>query len=97
MGCRSAPGPLRAFFLRIQARRGQHLAAVATARKLAIVIWHLLTKDESYAWGAAITRLPAALLAAAEIAGSCGTGHFTKRVDTTEGAPSWHGFDTTSG
>ena len=45
-----APGPLRAFFLRIRARRGQHVAAVATARKLAIVIWHLLSKGESYAW-----------------------------------------------
>jgi len=45
-----APGPLRAFFLRIRARRGQHVAAVATARKLAVVIWHLLTKGESYVW-----------------------------------------------
>jgi transposase len=45
-----APGPLRAFFLRVRARRGQHVAAVATARKLAVVIWHLLTKGESYAW-----------------------------------------------
>jgi transposase-like protein len=27
------PGPLRAFFLRIRARRGQHVAAVASARK----------------------------------------------------------------
>jgi transposase len=26
------------------------VAAVATARKLAIVIWHLLTKGESYVW-----------------------------------------------
>ena len=45
-----APGPLRAFFLRVRARRGQHVAAVATARKLAIVIWHLLAKGESYVW-----------------------------------------------
>ncbi|WP_439372688.1 IS110 family transposase [Bradyrhizobium sp. DASA03120] len=45
-----APGPLRAFFLRVRARRGQHVAAVATARKLAVVIWHLLAKGESYAW-----------------------------------------------
>jgi transposase len=45
-----APGPLRAFFLRIRARRGQHVAAVATARKLAVVIWHLLMKGDSYAW-----------------------------------------------
>ena len=29
------PGPLRAFFQRVRARRGQHVAAVATARKLA--------------------------------------------------------------
>ena len=32
------PGPLRSFFLRVQTRRGQHVAAVATARKLAILI-----------------------------------------------------------
>lgn len=46
-----APGPLRAFFLRVRGRRGQHVAAVATARKLAVLIWHLLTKNESYVWG----------------------------------------------
>ena len=45
-----APGPLRAFFLRVRARRGQHVAAVATARKLAVIIWHLLIKGQSYAW-----------------------------------------------
>ena len=45
-----APGPLRAFFLRVRARRGQHVAAVATARKLAMLIWHLLSKGESYVW-----------------------------------------------
>lgn len=44
------PGPLRAFFLRIRARRGQHIAAVATARKLAVLLWHLLSKGESYLW-----------------------------------------------
>ena len=43
-----APGPLRAFFLRVRGRRGQHVAAVATARKLAILVWHLLAKNESY-------------------------------------------------
>jgi transposase len=45
-----APGPLRAFFLRIQSRRGKQVAAVATARKLAVLVWHLLTKEENYAW-----------------------------------------------
>jgi hypothetical protein len=42
------PGPLRAFFFGCGPRRGQHVAAVATARKLAILVWRLLTKNESY-------------------------------------------------
>jgi transposase len=45
-----APGPLRAFFLRIRARRGRQVAAVAVARKLAVLCWHLLTKNEDYHW-----------------------------------------------
>ena len=44
------PGPLRAFFLRIRARRGMQIAAVAAARKLAIITWHVLTKNEDYDW-----------------------------------------------
>ncbi len=44
------PGPLRAFFQRVSARRGPHVAAVAVARKLAVIIWHLLTRGEDYAW-----------------------------------------------
>jgi transposase len=44
------PGPLRAFFLRIRARRGMQIAAVAAARKLAIIAWHVLSKDEDYDW-----------------------------------------------
>ena len=45
-----APGPLRAFFLRIRARRGHQVAAVAVARKLAVLCWHLLTKGADYQW-----------------------------------------------
>ena len=44
------PGPLRAFFNRVKQRRGQQIAAVPTARKLAVLIWHLLTNEEDYAW-----------------------------------------------
>ena len=44
-----APGPLRAFFLRVRGRRGEQIAAVATARKLAVLVWHLLTKAQNYA------------------------------------------------
>lgn len=45
-----APGPLRAFFIRIRARRGHQVAAVAVARKLATLCWHMLTKGEDYRW-----------------------------------------------
>lgn len=45
-----APGPLYAFFVRIRARRGHQVAAVAVARKLTVLCWHLLTKEESYLW-----------------------------------------------
>jgi transposase len=44
------PGPLHAFFVRIRARRGHQVAAVAVARKLTVLCWHLLTKQEDYLW-----------------------------------------------
>jgi hypothetical protein len=44
------PGPLRAFFERIRARRGMQIAVVATARKLAVVCWHMITRGEDYAF-----------------------------------------------
>ncbi len=34
------PGPLRGFYQRVAARRGTHTAAVAVARKLAVIVWH---------------------------------------------------------
>lgn len=45
-----SPGPLRAFHKRIASRRGKHIAAVATARKHAMIIWHMLSKDTDYIW-----------------------------------------------
>jgi transposase len=45
-----APGPLRAFAERTAARRGRHIAAVAVARKLAVLAWHLLSRGEDYAY-----------------------------------------------
>jgi hypothetical protein len=51
------PGPLRAFFERIRARRGTQVAATATARKLVVLFWHLLTRQEDYAFARpAMTR-----------------------------------------
>jgi transposase len=43
------PGPLRAFYQRIRARRGGKIAVVACARKLAALFWSLLTRGEDYA------------------------------------------------
>jgi transposase len=45
------PGPLRAFYQRLRARRGAQIALVATARKLCVLFWHLLTKEQDYAFG----------------------------------------------
>jgi transposase len=44
------PSPLRAFGQRIGGRRGAGIATVAVARKLVVLFWHLLTKEEDYAF-----------------------------------------------
>jgi transposase len=44
------PGPLHAFGQRVGARRGQKVAIVAVARKLAVLAWRLLTSGEDYAY-----------------------------------------------
>lgn len=46
------PGPLRAFHARLATRRGKQIALCATARKLAVLAWHLLSKDEDYRYSA---------------------------------------------
>lgn len=45
-----SPGPLHGFAERLGARRGKNIAAVAVARKLAVLCWHLLTKEQDYAF-----------------------------------------------
>lgn len=45
---RKAPGPLRALYTRVSAKRGHNVAVVAVARKLTELAWHLLTKDEDF-------------------------------------------------
>jgi hypothetical protein len=42
--------PLRAFAVRVAARRRRNIATVAVARKLAVLAWHLLTRGEDYAF-----------------------------------------------
>ena len=46
----NAPGPIRAFYERIRARRGHQAAIVAASRKLACLFWCLLTRQEDYAY-----------------------------------------------
>jgi hypothetical protein len=45
-----SPGPLRAFYQRIRAHRGHPIAIVATARKMAKLFWHLLVREQDYAY-----------------------------------------------
>jgi transposase len=42
------PGPLGHQFTRLARKKGDQVARVAIARKLAILAWHLLTKSEPY-------------------------------------------------
>jgi transposase len=41
-------GPLRAFFLRLKGRKGTNVAVVAAARKLTVILYHMLTSGEPY-------------------------------------------------
>jgi len=40
--------PMASFFKRIAYRKGRHAAVTATARKLAVIIWNMITKTQSF-------------------------------------------------
>lgn len=42
------PGPLGAFFRRLKQKKNHNVAVVAVARKLVMIAWHMLTKNEPY-------------------------------------------------
>ena len=42
------PGPFHAFFLRLRRRKSYGVAITAVARKLTVLVWHMLTKNEDY-------------------------------------------------
>lgn len=73
-----SPGPMRAFFRRLAARRGKHIAAGATARKLAMIIWHMLRTDTDYIW--ARPALLARKFRAAELRAGLPTQHARRRT-----------------
>jgi hypothetical protein len=78
------PGPLRAFHARIAARRGKQIALCATARKLAVLAWHLLSKDEDYRYGA--PTIPSASSHAAAQGRGPGPPNQPGRRDQAQGA-----------
>ena len=41
-------GPLGHFFRKLAKRKNYNVAVVATARKLVVIVWHMLTKNEPY-------------------------------------------------
>jgi len=43
-------GPLRGYFHRLKKAKGTNVAIVAAARKLTVIIWHMLTSGEPYRW-----------------------------------------------
>jgi hypothetical protein len=43
------PGLMRVFYQRTKTRRGHGKAVAATARKLAVLFWCMLTRSEDYA------------------------------------------------
>jgi transposase len=47
---------MRAWFKRIKQRRGAKIARVAVMRRLAVIMWHMLSKQESYRYGGAPQR-----------------------------------------
>src|SRR5262249_25363542 len=42
------PGPLGVFFRRLARKKNRNVAVVAAARKLVVIAWHMLTKNEPY-------------------------------------------------
>jgi transposase len=42
------PGPLGHFFQKLAKKKNYNVAVVATARKLVVIAWHMLTKNEPY-------------------------------------------------
>lgn len=77
-----SPGPFHAFFVRLQRRKPYNVALTALARKLVVLIWHMLTKGEDYHY-APPARTREKLQRAAYVA----TGQRAKRTKRAEPLP----------
>jgi transposase len=49
-------GKMRLWYQRIKQRRGSKIARVAVMRRLTVILWHMLTKQEAYRYGEAPQR-----------------------------------------
>jgi hypothetical protein len=82
-----APGPLRLFGERVGARRGSNVAVVAVARKLLVITWHLLTRDEEYAFARpSLVREKVRML---ELLTRTGRGRYKRGKQAAHTALSW--------
>jgi hypothetical protein len=59
---------LRTWYKGIKKRRGAKIARVAVMRRLTVIIWHMLSKQEDYQYGGAPERTRGPL---ADPAGAC--------------------------
>jgi transposase len=51
------PGPFHAFFLRLRRRKPYNVAITAVARKLTVLVWHMLANNENYRYASpSLTR-----------------------------------------
>jgi hypothetical protein len=53
----AADAPLTASYHRIRRKKSHNVAVVALARKLVVVVWHLLTHQEPYRYAPARSAL----------------------------------------
>jgi transposase len=77
----SHPGPLGNFFRRLARKKNRNVAVVATARKLIVIAWHMLTSNQPYRY--ALPSTTQAKLARLRVAA---TGR-RRRGGTAKGAP----------
>lgn len=82
----SHPGPLGVFFRRLAHKKGRNVAVVAVARKLVVVAWNMLTKNEPYRY--ALPRTVEAKLSRLRIAA---TGE-KRRGGNAKGEPRPDGY-----
>ncbi|MBV8200398.1 MAG: IS110 family transposase [Acidobacteria bacterium] len=79
----SHPGPLGHFFRRLAKKKNRNVAVVAVARKLVVIVWHMLRNNETYRYAQpqpTQTKLATLRVAATGQRRTSGTAKGTPRV-----------------